>query len=114
MIVYSLEQCWEMLNHYFDNSGNVAQCVRILRANFGREVAPAAPYARYFVNKVKEKCVPLNKLTRTKQPTKRTPKNIDAAAESVRQVEIAPATIQQNFTYNCIVISHWVVIVFKN
>ena len=28
MVVYTLEQCWEILRHYFENHGNVAECVR--------------------------------------------------------------------------------------
>ena len=27
MVVYTLEQCWEILRHYFENYGNVAECV---------------------------------------------------------------------------------------
>ena len=30
MVVYTLEQRWEILRHYFENHGNVAECVRKL------------------------------------------------------------------------------------
>ncbi len=85
MVVYSLEQRWEILKHYFENHGNVAECVRKLRAEFGRNEAPGAPYVRYFVKKVKETGLLIDKPTRTKQPTKRTPENVDAVAENVRE-----------------------------
>ena len=53
MIVYTLEQCWKILPQYFENHGNVAECVRKLRTDFGRREAPSAPYVRYLVKKVK-------------------------------------------------------------
>ena len=28
MVVYTLEQRWEILRHYFENHGNVTECVR--------------------------------------------------------------------------------------
>ena len=34
MVVYTLEQRWEILQHYFENYGNVAECVRKLRTDF--------------------------------------------------------------------------------
>ena len=49
-----LEQCWEILRHYFKDHGNVAECVGKLRTDFGRREAPSAPYVRYLVTKVKE------------------------------------------------------------
>ena len=39
MVVYTLEQRWEILRHYFENHGNVAECVRKLRTDFGRREA---------------------------------------------------------------------------
>ena len=51
MVVYTLEERWEILRHYFENHGNVAECVRKLRTDFGRREAPSAPYVRYFVKK---------------------------------------------------------------
>ena len=38
MVVYTLEQRWEILRHYFENHSNVAECVRKLRTDFGRYV----------------------------------------------------------------------------
>ena len=46
MIVYTLEQRWEILRDYFGNHGKVAQCVRKLRTDFRRREAPSAPYVR--------------------------------------------------------------------
>ena len=46
MVVYTLEQRLEILRHYFENHGNVAECVRKLRTDFGRREAPSAPYVR--------------------------------------------------------------------
>ena len=54
MVMYMLEQRLEILRHYFENHGNVAECVRKLRTNFGRRESPAALYVRYLVKKVKE------------------------------------------------------------
>ena len=51
MVMHTLEQRWEILRHYFENHGNVAECVRKLRTNFGRREAPSAPYVRYLVKK---------------------------------------------------------------
>ena len=46
MVVYTLEQRWEILPHYFENRGHVAECVRKLSTDFGRSEAPSAPYVR--------------------------------------------------------------------
>ena len=54
MVVYMLEQRWEILRHYFENPGNIAECKRKLCTDFGRREAPSAPYVRYLVIKVKE------------------------------------------------------------
>ena len=54
VVVYTLEQRWEILRHYFENHGNVAECVRKLRMDFGRREVPPAPYVRYLLKKVKE------------------------------------------------------------
>ena len=52
MVVYTLEQCWEILQHYFENRDNVAECVRKLHTDFGRREPPSAPFVRYLVHKV--------------------------------------------------------------
>ena len=54
MVAYTLEQRWEILRHYFENHGNVPECMRKLRTDFGRREAPSAPYVRYIVKKVKK------------------------------------------------------------
>ena len=43
MVVYTLEQRWEILRYYFATHGNVAEFVQKLRTDFGRRVAPLAP-----------------------------------------------------------------------
>ena len=54
MVAYTLEQRWEILRHYFENHGNVAEGTRKLRTDFGRREAPSAPFVSYLVKKVKE------------------------------------------------------------
>ena len=54
MVVHTFEQRWEILRHYIENHGNVAECVRKLRTNFRRREAPPTPYVRYLAKKVKE------------------------------------------------------------
>ena len=51
MVVYTLEQHWELLCHYFENHDNVAECVRKLHTDFRRREAPSAPYVRNLVKK---------------------------------------------------------------
>ena len=61
MAVYTLKQCWEILRHYFENHGNVAECVRKLLTVFGRREASSAPYVRYVVKKVQETDILIDK-----------------------------------------------------
>ena len=51
MVVYTIEQRWDILRHYFENHDNVAECVRKLRTDFGIREAPPAPFVRYLVKK---------------------------------------------------------------
>ena len=51
MVVYTIEQRWEILRHYFENHGIVAECLRKLHRDFGRREAPSALYASYLVKK---------------------------------------------------------------
>ena len=80
MVVFTLEQRLEILRHYFENHGNVAECVRKLHTNFGRRETPSAPYVRCLVKKVKETGILIDKTKREKPKTMRTPENIAAAA----------------------------------
>ena len=50
----SCNMVWEILRHYFEYHGNVAECKQKLRTDFGRKEAPSALYVRYLVKKVKE------------------------------------------------------------
>ena len=79
MVVYMLEQCWEILRHYFENHGNVAE-LRKLLMDFGKREAPSAPYVRYLMKKVKETGILIDKPKREKLKTVRTPENIAAVA----------------------------------
>ena len=71
------------MRHYFENYGNVAECVRKLRTDFGRRKAPSASYVRYLVKKVKETGILIDKPKREKPKTVHTPMNIAAVAENV-------------------------------
>ena len=86
MVVYTLEQLWKILRHFFENHSNVAECLRKLRTDFGRREAPSAPYVRYLVKKMKETGILIDKPKREKPETVRTLENIAAVAESVREV----------------------------
>ena len=83
MVVYMFEKRWEILRHYFENHGNVAECVQKLRTNFGRKEATPAPYVRYLVKRVKEPGILIDKPKREKPKTVRTPDNIAVVAKSV-------------------------------
>ena len=54
------------MRHYFENHGNVAECVRKLCTDFGRREAPSVPYVR-----------------QREEPKKCVHPNIAAVAESV-------------------------------
>ena len=61
-----LNNAEEILRHYFENHGNVAECVRKLRIDFGRREALSALYIRYLVKKLKETCIVIDKSKRKK------------------------------------------------
>ena len=84
--MYTLKQRWEILPHYFENHGNVADCVRKLRTDFGRTEAPSALYTRYLVEKVKLTGILIDKPRHGKPKKVRRPEDIAAVAESVRKV----------------------------
>ena len=80
----TIQQRCEILRHYFENHGNVGECVRKLRTDFGRRETPSAQYVRYLVTKLKETAIFTNKQKSEKPKTLHTPENIAAVAESVR------------------------------
>ena len=88
--MYTLEQRRKILRHYFENHGNVAECMRKLRTDFERREAPSAPCVRYLVKKVKETGILIDKAKCEKPKTVLTPENIAAVAESVCE---APSTL---------------------
>ena len=57
--------------------------MRKLHTDFGRREAKSAPYVRYFVKKVKETGILIDKPKREMSKKVRTPENIAAVAESV-------------------------------
>ena len=77
----------KVLRHYFENHGNVAECVRKLRTDFGRKQAPSAPYVRYLVKKVKETSILNDKPKREKPKAVHINENIAAVAESVCEAQ---------------------------
>ena len=81
MVGYIHEQRWEILRQYFVNHGNVAECVRKLRTDFGRKGAPSVPYVRYLVKrkKVIETGILMDKPKRERPKTVHKPENIAAA-----------------------------------
>ena len=126
MVVYTLEQLWDILRHYFKNHGNVAKCVRKLRTDFGRRKAPSAPYVRYLVKKVKSQIddILINKPKRKKPKTVRTPENIAAVAESVceapstsihrsQQLHILETSLRRTFHKNLAMTPHKVQLVHE-
>ena len=90
MVVYTLDQDWKILRHYFENHDNCAECVcenclRILEAEKYCQL-------RMFVilwKKVKETGILINKTKREKPKTQHIPENIAAVAESLCE---APST----------------------
>ena len=73
------------MRYYFENHSNVAECVRKLRTDFRRSEAPTAPYVRHLVRKVNKTGILSDKPNLEKPKTVRTPENIAAVAESVRE-----------------------------
>ena len=58
MVAYTLEQRYGILRHYFENYGNIAECVRKLGTDFESREAPSAPYKRYLVKNSETNCHP--------------------------------------------------------
>ena len=83
IFVYTLEQGWEKLRHYFENHDNVVECLRKLRTDFGRRETPSAPYVRDLVKKVKEVGILIDKPKHVKQKTVHSPEDIAAVTESM-------------------------------
>ena len=91
--MYTLEQRWLILRQSFESHDNVAECVQKLRTDFGGREAPYAPYVHYLVKKVKETGILIDKPKFEKPKTVRTPENIAAVTESVRE---APSTSRRH------------------
>ena len=89
MVVYTLEQRWQIFRHYFENHGNVAEWVRKWCKDFGTREAPSASYVRYLVKKVEESVILIDKPKGEKPKTVRTSENIASLSESMC---VAPST----------------------
>ena len=85
MVVYTFEQRRQILRHYFENHGNIADCVQKFRKDFGRSEAASAPYVRYLAKKVKEIVILIDKPKCEKPKTVHIPEHIVAVAENVRE-----------------------------
>lgn len=82
---YTLEQRWEILKTYLQNSESSTKTVRKLRSKFGRNEAPSTQYVDQFVTRVRETGSLLDKTTRSRTRTVRTTENIAAVAQSVQE-----------------------------
>ena len=76
------------MRHYFENHGNVAECVLKLCTDFGRREAPSVLYVRYLVKKVKENGILIDKPKSEEPKTVRTSENIAAVTVSVCEAPI--------------------------
>ena len=83
MIVYTLEQCWEILRHYFKNHGNVAESVQIAYGFWKKRSTVSSVYSLSCEKKVEETGILSDKPKREKPKSVHTPENIAAVAESV-------------------------------
>jgi len=82
---FTLEQNWEILKTYFQSGESSTQTVRNLRKIFGKNQRPSSQYVDQFVKRVRETGSLMDKTTRVRPRTVRTPENIAAVAESVRE-----------------------------
>ena len=76
MVGYTLEERWEIPKTYFQNNSVVAESVRKLRTKMGS--APSAQYVASFVKKMETMGMLIDKPTRDRPFTVRTPENIEA------------------------------------
>ena len=83
--MFSLEERFEILKTYFQSQCCVAETVRILKRNMGRDRAPTEGAIRKLVRKVREKGMLVDDRSGPRARTVRTPENIEAVAQSVRQ-----------------------------
>ncbi|KYQ46396.1 hypothetical protein ALC60_14605 [Trachymyrmex zeteki] len=88
---FSLEQKWEILKTYFQNSESSTETVRKLQKIFGKQNVPSSQYVNQFVKRVRETGSLLDKTTRSRAPTVRTAENIATVAQSVSE---QPSTLR--------------------
>ncbi|EGI70629.1 hypothetical protein G5I_00588 [Acromyrmex echinatior] len=80
--MFSLEERFEILKTYFQSQCCVAETVRILKRNMGRDRAPTEGAIRKLVRKVREKGMLVDDRSGPRARTVRTPENIEAVAQS--------------------------------
>ena len=109
MVVYTLEQRWEIMRHYFENHGNVEESARKFRTDFGRREAPSVPFLHYLMENLNETSILIDKPKREKPKTMRKSENIAAVSESVcevpstsiyrrsQQLNISETSLRRNF-----------------
>ena len=61
---YTLEQNWEILKTYFQNSESSTQPVRNLRGKFGRKEMPSTQFVDQFVKRIRQTGSLLDEATR--------------------------------------------------
>ena len=84
MVVYTLEQSWEILRLTLKIMiTNIAECVRKFRTDFERRESPSALYVRYHVKNVTETGILIDKPKREK-PKRAKSKIVTFGAQKTR------------------------------
>ena len=84
MVLYTLEQCWEILGHYFENHCNNEECVRKLRTE------EMHCQFRMFVILFRHFGILIDKPKHQKAKIVHTPENTAAVAESALEAPSTP------------------------
>jgi hypothetical protein len=98
----TLQQKWEMLEIYFHNKDNWSEIARKCKTKFGKKTALTANGVKKFVHKVRDSGMLIDKPTRPRANPVRTPQNIAAVAENVRQrprTSIRRRALELNISY---------------
>ncbi|EGI62156.1 Sushi, von Willebrand factor type A, EGF and pentraxin domain-containing protein 1 [Acromyrmex echinatior] len=90
--MFSLEERFEILKTYFQSQCCVAETVRILKRNMGRDRAPTEGAIRKLVRKVREKGMLVDDRSGPRARTVRTPENIEAVAQKEPRTTLTSPT----------------------
>jgi len=101
---YMLEQNWEILKTYFQNSESSTQTVRNLRGKFTwkirRKEMPSTQFVDQFVKRIRQTGSLLDKAIRSRARPVRSTENIAAVAQRVLEQPLTRHRSQNlNFTY---------------